>query len=106
MERAGQGMERNNQAPHPSDQDDYTLKVTNPQLGERWPAGGAYGGRGWMNSERYASTYDLVKQMSYLYVRVVKAKELPPSSIIGSCDPYVEVKLGNYKGRTKHFRGK
>ncbi|KDP43429.1 hypothetical protein JCGZ_16716 [Jatropha curcas] len=92
-----------NQPDHPSEQDDYSLKDTNPQLGERWPAGGAFGGRGWMNSERYASTYDLVEQMSYLYVRVVKAKDLPPSSITGSCDPYVEVKLGNYKGRTRHF---
>jgi hypothetical protein len=59
-----------------------------------------------MNGERYASTFDLVEQMSYLYVRVVKAKDLPPSSITGSCDPYVEVKLGNYKGRTRHFEKK
>ena len=56
--------------------------------------------------ERFTSTYDLVEQMFYLYVRVVKAKDLPPSSITGSCDPYVEVKLGNYKGRTKHFERK
>ncbi|PON52801.1 Phosphoribosyltransferase [Parasponia andersonii] len=89
--------------------DDYSLKDTNPDLGERWPSigggvgGGVYGGRGWMNSERYSSTYDLVEQMFYLYVRVVKAKDLPPSAITASCDPYVEVKLGNYKGRTKHF---
>ncbi|KAL5549757.1 hypothetical protein UlMin_004988 [Ulmus minor] len=91
--------------------EDYNLKDTNPELGERWPSGGggiggAYGGRGWMSSERYASTYDLVEQMFYLYVRVVKAKDLPPSTITGSCDPYVEVKLGNYKGRTKHFEKK
>jgi len=59
-----------------------------------------------MNGERYASTFDLVEQMSYLYVRVVKAKDLPPSSITASCDPYVEVKLGNYKGRTRHFEKK
>ncbi|WCJ26389.1 C2 calcium/lipid-binding plant phosphoribosyltransferase family protein [Euphorbia peplus] len=94
-----------NQPTRPSDENDFSLKDTNPQLGERWPGGGAFGGRGggWMNNERYATTYDLVEQMSYLYVRVVKAKDLPPSSITGSCDPYVEVKLGNYKGRTKHF---
>ncbi|KAJ6716244.1 CALCIUM-DEPENDENT LIPID-BINDING (CALB DOMAIN) FAMILY PROTEIN [Salix koriyanagi] len=59
-----------------------------------------------MNGERYASTFDLVEQMSYLYVRVVKAKDLPPSSITASCDPYVEVKLGNYRGRTRHFEKK
>ncbi|KAM1158107.1 hypothetical protein FF1_028640 [Malus domestica] len=88
-------------------QDDYDLKDTSPQLGERWPNGGEYGGRGWMSGgERFTSTYDLVEQMFYLYVRVVKAKDLPPSSITGSCDPYVEVKLGNYKGRTKHFERK
>ncbi|KAJ4711668.1 C2 domain-containing protein [Melia azedarach] len=89
-----------------SDQEDYNLKDTNPQLGERWPNAGGYGGRGWMSGERYASTYDLVEQMYYLYVRVVKAQDLPPSSITGTCDPYVEVKMGNYKGRTKHFEKK
>ncbi|GMN55302.1 hypothetical protein TIFTF001_024421 [Ficus carica] len=88
--------------------EDYGIKDTNPELGERWPSGvgRAFGGRGWMNSERYASTYDLVEQMFYLYVRVVKAKDLPPSGIAASCDPYVEVKLGNFKGRTRHFEKK
>lgn len=90
----------------PSPEDDYEVKDTSPQLGDQWPSGGAYGGRGWMNSERYTSTYDLVEQMFYLYVRVVKAKDLPPNSITATCDPYVEVKLGNYKGRTKHFEKK
>ncbi|GFQ08154.1 multiple c2 and transmembrane domain-containing protein 1 [Phtheirospermum japonicum] len=41
--------------------------------------------------------------MYYLYVRVVKAKDLPASAVTASCDPYAEVKLGNYRGRTKHF---
>ncbi|XP_059651816.1 FT-interacting protein 1-like [Cornus florida] len=95
-----------NPQPHPSHQEDFELKDTNPQLGERWPSGGSYGGRGWMSTERFTSTYDLVEQTFHLYVRVVKAKDLPPSSITGSCDPYVEVKLGNYKGRTKHFEKK
>ncbi|XP_031373078.1 FT-interacting protein 1-like [Punica granatum] len=87
------------------DPDEFKVKDTKPDLGDqRWPNGGTYGGRGWMNSgERYASTYDLVEQMFYLYARVVKAKDLPSSAITGSCDPYVEVKLGNYKGRTKHL---
>lgn len=99
-------MRQGNPQAHPNLQEDYELKDTNPQLGERWPNGAGFGGRGWMSSERFTSTYDLVEQTFYLYVRVVKAKDLPPSSITGSCDPYVEVKLGNYKGRTRHFEKK
>ncbi|XAR59401.1 hypothetical protein NMG60_11015227 [Bertholletia excelsa] len=82
--------------------EDYEVKDANAKLGsERWQNGAGYGGRGWMSGERLASTYDLVEQMFYLYVRVAKAKDLPPSAVTGSCDPYVEVKLGNYKGKTK-----
>ena len=110
VEKRPQGVPFNMQQTNPqghqaqaSHHDDYNLKDTNPQLGERWPNSGAFGGRGWMNGERHTSTYDLVEQMFYLYVRVVKAKDLPPSVITGSCDPYVEVKLGNYKGKTRHF---
>ncbi|KAF2307813.1 hypothetical protein GH714_032049 [Hevea brasiliensis] len=86
-------------------QEDFKLKDTKPQLGERWPHGGR-GGGGWISSDRATSTYDLVEQMFYLYVRVVKAKDLPPNPVTGNCDPYVEVKLGNYKGKTKHFEKK
>lgn len=87
-------------------QDEYKLKDTKPQLGERWP-GGAKGG-GWLYGigDRPTSTYDLVEQMYYLYVRVEKAKDLPVNAITGSIDPYVEVKLGNYKGKTRHFEKK
>lgn len=38
--------------------------------------------------------YDLVEQMQFLYVRVVRARDLPP------CDPYVQLRLGNYRGTT------
>ncbi|KAK7317295.1 hypothetical protein RJT34_01395 [Clitoria ternatea] len=87
--------------------ENYNLHDINSNLGERWPSGGTYGRRGWVSgNERFSSTYDLVEQMFYLYVRVVKAKDLPPSGITSGCDPYVEVKLGNYKGRTKHFEKK
>lgn len=91
---------------NPLAQEDFKLKETKPQLGERWPHGVVRGGGGWISSERATSTYDLVEQMFYLYVRVVKAKDLPPSPVTGSCDPYVEVKLGNYKGKTRHFEKK
>ncbi|KAL3534252.1 hypothetical protein ACH5RR_002713 [Cinchona calisaya] len=90
----------------PTQPDDYKIKDTKPQLGERWPHGGIRGGGGWISSERITSTYDLVEQMYYLYVRVVKAKDLPPYPVTGSCDPYVEVKLGNYKGKTQRFEKK
>ncbi|GAU45780.1 hypothetical protein TSUD_24440 [Trifolium subterraneum] len=92
-------------APKPN-QDDYKLKDTKPELGEKWPHGGQRGGTGWIYSERATSTYDLVEQMFYLYVRVVKAKELPPNPVTGNVDPYVEVKVGNYKGKTRHFEKK
>ncbi|CAI9779448.1 unnamed protein product [Fraxinus pennsylvanica] len=87
-------------------QDEYKIKDTKPQLGERWPHGGVRGGGGWISSDRVTSTYDLVEQMYYLYVRVVKAKDLPTNPLTGNCDPYVEVKLGNYKGKTQHFEKK
>ncbi|KAF3325919.1 multiple C2 and transmembrane domain-containing protein 2-like protein [Carex littledalei] len=72
--------------------EEFSLKETNPALGGVGSAG-----------DKLTTTYDLVEQMQYLYVRVVKAKELPAKDLTGSCDPYVEVKLGNYKGTTRHF---
>ncbi|KAJ8759464.1 hypothetical protein K2173_007075 [Erythroxylum novogranatense] len=53
--------------------------------------------------DKISNTYDLVEQMHFLYVNVVKARDLPVMDVTGSLDPYVEVKLGNYKGRTKHL---
>nr|KYP40917.1 Multiple C2 and transmembrane domain-containing protein 2 [Cajanus cajan] len=100
-------MHRVNPQVQTSNDENYNLSDTNSPLGEQWPNGGAYGRRGWLSgSDRFTSTYDLVEQMFYLYVRIVKAKDLPPSTLTSSCDPYVEVKLGNYKGRTKHFEKK
>ncbi|GKV34610.1 hypothetical protein SLEP1_g42973 [Rubroshorea leprosula] len=80
---------------HRPPMEDFTLKETNPPLG---------GGK--VTGDKLTSTYDLVEQMQYLYVRVVKAKDLPVKDVTGSCDPYVEVKLGNYKGTTTHFEKK
>nr|POF21378.1 protein quirky [Quercus suber] len=45
--------------------------------------------------------YELVKQIDYLYVRVVKAKDLPEKDVTGTGDLYLEVKVGFIK--TPHF---
>lgn len=77
---------------------DYALKETSPFLG----GGRVVGGRV-VHGDKRASTYDLVERMHFLYVRVVKARDLPAMDLTGSIDPFVEVRIGNYKGITKHF---
>ncbi|KAJ6712456.1 C2 CALCIUM/LIPID-BINDING PLANT PHOSPHORIBOSYLTRANSFERASE FAMILY PROTEIN [Salix purpurea] len=77
---------------------DYALKETSPFLG----GGRVVGGRV-IHGDKTASTYDLVERMYFLYVRVVKARDLPAMDITGSLDPFVEVRIGNYRGITKHF---
>lgn len=74
---------------------DFYLKETSPALG---------GGRVFGN-ERVVTAFDLVEQMHYLFMRVVKAKELPPTTKDGSGSPgpFVEVRLGNFRGTTKNF---
>ncbi|WCJ38250.1 C2 calcium/lipid-binding plant phosphoribosyltransferase family protein [Euphorbia peplus] len=66
---------------------EYSLKETSPHLG-----GGP------LNKDKTSATYDLVEQMQYLYVRVVKAKDF---MVFNGGDMVVEVKLGNYRGITK-----
>ncbi|KAG5538411.1 hypothetical protein RHGRI_019104 [Rhododendron griersonianum] len=78
---------------------EYAVKETSPFLG----GGRVVGGRV-MRADKPASTYDLVEQMHFLFVRVVKARELPTMDATGSLDPYVEVRVGNYKGVTRHFQ--
>ncbi|CAJ2679008.1 unnamed protein product [Trifolium pratense] len=79
----------------PPNPHEFALKETSPNIGA-----------GAVTRDKLSCTYDLVEQMQYLYVRVVKAKDLPTKDVTGSLDPYVEVKLGNYKGLTKHFEKK
>ncbi|XP_071685346.1 FT-interacting protein 4-like [Lolium perenne] len=45
-------------------------------------------------------TFDMVEPMSYLYVTVVKARDLPTMEITDSVDLYVEVKMGKFRGLT------
>lgn len=79
----------------PKQNPEYALVETSPPLAARL----RYRGGG----NKISTTYDLVEQMHYLYVNVVKARDLPVMDVSGSLDPYVEVKLGNYKGITKHL---
>lgn len=69
-------------------EEDFNLRETRPSLGGARVAG----------NDRVVTAFDLVEQMDYLYVRVVKAKELP-----GNPDPFVEVNLGGFKSATRHF---
>ncbi|KAG6406934.1 hypothetical protein SASPL_134551 [Salvia splendens] len=73
---------------------EYGVVETRPPLAARM---------GYWGKDKTASTYDLVEQMNFLYISVVKAKDLPVMDISGSLDPYVEVKVGNYKGVAKHL---
>ncbi|PIN08851.1 hypothetical protein CDL12_18568 [Handroanthus impetiginosus] len=65
----------------PRQKPEYEVVETRPPLAARM---------GYWGRDKTASTYDLVEQMNFLYVHVVKAKDLP-------------VKVGNYKGVTKHL---
>lgn len=78
----------------PKQNPDYGLEETSPPLAARLR---------YKVGDKISTTYDLVEQMHYLYVNVVKARDLPVMDISGSLDPYVEVKVGNYKGLTKHL---
>ncbi|KAD4584335.1 hypothetical protein R6Q59_036733 [Mikania micrantha] len=65
---------------------EYGLKETKPHIG------------GLLNKDKTSSTYDLVEQMQYLYIRVVKGRDIP---VTGAGELVAEVKLGNYRGITK-----
>ncbi|KAL0912894.1 hypothetical protein M5K25_016308 [Dendrobium thyrsiflorum] len=77
---------------------EFQLKETRPTLG----GGQVVGGRV-IPGEKPTSTYDLVEKVEYLFVRVLKARDLPSKDITGSLDPYVELRLGNNRARTRHF---
>ncbi|CAH2033632.1 unnamed protein product [Thlaspi arvense] len=83
----------------PRQNPEFQLIETSPPLAARRRQSYYYRNSG----DKTSSTYDLVEQMHYLYVSVVKARDLPVMDVSGSLDPYVEVKLGNYKGLTKHL---
>eukprot|EP00249_Psilotum_nudum_P024003 c29055_g1_i2 orf=951-3830(+) len=53
------------------------------------------------NLEWEKVTHDLVTPMEYLFVRVVKARDLAAKDVTGSSDPYVELKVGSKKAQTR-----
>ncbi|CBI37224.3 unnamed protein product, partial [Vitis vinifera] len=65
----------------------FSLKETSPHLGG-----------GLLHRDKTSSTYDLVEQMQYLYVRILKCRDVSAS---GGGEVMAEVKLGNYRGITK-----
>ncbi|SPT20987.1 unnamed protein product [Triticum aestivum] len=57
-----------------------------------------------MVATKMSSAYDMVEPISYVCVSVVKARDLPTMDITGTLlDPYVEVKLGDFNGVTRHL---
>jgi len=70
--------------------EDFSLKETKPNIS------------GMKNMSSTSMTrHDLVEQMQFMFVKILKAKDLP-----GICDPYVELILGNYKGTTRFIEKK
>ncbi|XP_071720760.1 FT-interacting protein 3-like [Rutidosis leptorrhynchoides] len=72
--------------------EEFSLKETRPSLG-----GGRVPG-----NERFGTAFDLVEQMHYMYIRIVKARNLS-SKKGNSPSPFVEFKLGTFIACTKHF---
>lgn len=51
--------------------------------------------------EKLTSSFDLVEKMEFLFVRIVRARDLPLKAVNG-----VEIKIGNYNATTKNFEKK
>ncbi|CAK9266232.1 unnamed protein product [Sphagnum jensenii] len=65
---------------------DFTIKETNPDLGK---------------AVDYNHHYGLVEQMTFLFIRVVKARGLAAKDAERTSDPYVRLTLRNLKAETK-----
>uniref|UniRef100_A0A803PG96 C2 domain-containing protein n=1 Tax=Cannabis sativa TaxID=3483 RepID=A0A803PG96_CANSA len=89
MAGAGAGAGTGGMSLYSNGSNEFSLKETRPQLGGES-----------LQKDKTSSTYDLVEQVQYLYVRVVKAREI---SMFGGADLVAEVKLGNYRGIAKRI---
>ncbi|XP_024398723.1 FT-interacting protein 3 isoform X1 [Physcomitrium patens] len=65
---------------------DFTVKETHPNLG---------------NAVDYRQHHDLVEEMSYLFIRVVRARNLSGKDNNTLSDPYVKISVGPVKTETK-----
>ncbi|GKD02432.1 hypothetical protein Tco_1177406, partial [Tanacetum coccineum] len=72
MARQGPGQNQNPNV-NSGENDDFSLRETRPSLG-----GGRVPG-----NERFGTAFDLVEQMHYMYVKIVKAKNLPSKAVVG-----------------------
>ncbi|GJV52858.1 FT-interacting protein 1-like protein, partial [Tanacetum coccineum] len=80
--------------PDRSSDDDFTVKETNKSHLDEVKNG----------KYKLTNTYNYVQRKQYLYVSVVKAKNLVAKDVSGSsCDPYAEVWVGRCKGTTRHI---
>ncbi|KMT11703.1 hypothetical protein BVRB_5g106400 [Beta vulgaris subsp. vulgaris] len=82
-----QNQQVNPPAPAPPPMDEFSLKETNPNIPSK--------------KKSMASAFDMVEPMEFLYIRIVKAKELFEDNDDLAYKPYVEVKVGNYMAITK-----
>ncbi|KAK9674558.1 hypothetical protein RND81_12G240700 [Saponaria officinalis] len=71
-----------------AEMDEFSVKPTLPKIGSKNRTGG---------------TFNLVEPMEYLYMRIVKAKDLYGGDDHPEYDPVVEVRVGNFTARTKHI---
>jgi flagellar biosynthesis GTPase FlhF len=76
--RADQQPELLRPIPRTLPEADFTVKETNPDLGK---------------AVDYKTHYDLVEQMSYLFVRVVKARDLLPRDANLKSDPVCTIRI-------------
>ncbi|XP_059434795.1 FT-interacting protein 3-like [Corylus avellana] len=71
--------------------EEFSLKETKPNIS------------GMQNTSSTSMTrHDLVEQMQFMFVKILKAKDLAA----GICNPYVELIVGNYKGTTRSIEKK
>ncbi|XP_054819059.1 FT-interacting protein 3-like [Prosopis cineraria] len=69
---------------------DFNLKEISPSIGVR--TGKSHGG--------ITNATDLVETTLFLYVRIVRAEDLPGITGPNTCDPYVDLKVGGLKATT------